>query len=106
MFHADSFGHRNQIVKKWRGISGDLVLQREHCRQVLDEHREALGAVNEEIDDLKSKHDDTKEELKKKHDMLTHASSLLEEKHMELEHKTTQLEVMKYALEEADVDGH
>ena len=38
--------------------------------------------------------------------MLTHASNLLEEKHLELEHKTTQLEVMKEALSEADVDGH
>ena len=88
------------------GISNDLVLEREHCRQVLAEHKDALSSVHEEIESWKEKHEEASGALREKHDMLTHASNLLEEKHLELEHKTTQLEVMKEALSEADVDGH
>ena len=106
LFHADAFNHRQSIVNRWRGISNDLVLEREHCRQVLAEHKDALSSVHEEFESLKEKHQEASGALKEKHDMLTHASSLLEEKHLELEHKTTQLEVMKEALSEVDVDGH
>ena len=106
LFHADVFNHRQSIVSRWRGISNDLVLEREHCRQVLAEHRDALSSVHEEIESLKGKNEETSGQLQEKHNMLTHASNLLEEKHLELEHKTTQLEVMKEALSEADVDGH
>jgi len=106
LFHADVFNHRQSIVNRWRGISNDLVLEREHCRQVLAEHKDALSSVHEEIESWKEKHEEASGALREKHDMLTHASNLLEEKHLELEHKTTQLEVMKEALSEADVDGH
>ena len=106
LFHADAFNHRQSIVNRWRGISNDLVLEREHCRQVLAEHKDALSSVHEEFESLKEKHQEASGALKEKHDMWTHASSLLEEKNLELEHKTTQLEVMKEALSEVDVDGH
>jgi hypothetical protein len=36
--------HRHNERVRWRGVSESLVKQREHCRSLLEEHRE-VGAL-------------------------------------------------------------
>ena len=50
--------HRHNERLRWRGVSESLVKQREHCRSLLEEHREALSeteatqrATQKEFDD-------------------------------------------------------
>ena len=85
LFNSDVFMHRHNERLRWRGVSESLVKQREHCRTLLEEHREALS--------------ETQEHLVKLHAAHTEKSEELEEKHSELVTKVTQLEDLKKAVE-------
>jgi uncharacterized phage infection (PIP) family protein YhgE len=77
--------HRHNERVRWRGVSESLVKQRELCRTLLEEHREALSETQEHLVKLHAAHSEKSEEL--------------EEINGELVTKATQLEDLKKAVE-------